>query len=250
MVGRMIKKPIANLGLFFSFAFLAGFILILMLRPFRGLSIISGVSRPGNLIQLFVALMFYLSSRSPKLYWIQPAIFLVIAPLPFISNNDSFYGLAFFVLAVLLLFKIGFFKSLRVPKFIGLLLYLYIIQVITAIITERSLQLALTPVFFVTIFLVILYILYHEEIVIYLKEPKPVLDLKAKKLSEAEYHYLIDLRNGKHLKEIAFDHGVSESTVRNTLARTYKKLGVKDKSELMALTAVHTLKFGEVLHQG
>jgi DNA-binding CsgD family transcriptional regulator len=243
----MIKKPIANLGLFFSFAFLAGFILMTIFLAIRGLPIRSVVINPSNLVQLFVALLFYLSSRSPKLYWIQPAIFLAITPLPFIGNNDSFYGLAFFVLAVLLLFKIGFFNSQRVPKFIGLLLYLYIIQVITAIITERSLQLALTPVFFVTVFLVILYILYHEEIVVYLKEPKPVLDLKAKKLSEAEYHYLMDLRGGKNIKEIAVDHGVSESTVRNTLARVYRKLEVNDKTDLMAMVAVHTLKYGELV---
>ncbi|MFH2115830.1 MAG: LuxR C-terminal-related transcriptional regulator, partial [Spirochaetota bacterium] len=230
----MKRKPVANLGLFFSFAFLAGFILVLTIRPLRGLSIISGISRPTNLAQLLAALLFYLSSRSPKLYWIQPAVFLAIAPLPFIASHDNFYGIAFFVLAVLLLFKIGFFNSRRIPKVIGLVLYLYLVQLGIAMIVGRPFRSALTAVFFVTIFLVILYILYQEEIIIYLKEPKPVLDLKEKRLSETEYLYLIDLQSGKSLKEIAFDHDVSESTVRNTLARVYKKLAVKDKSELMA----------------
>ncbi len=240
-----MKKPIAHLGLFFSIAFCFGFILVVIMRVTRGLSIIEALNSPPNIAQLGVAFMFFLSSKIPRLYWIQPVVLLAITPLPFIGNNDSFYGLAFFVLAVLLLFKIGFFNSLRIPKVIGLLLYLYIVQLITAVIVGRSLQLALTPVFVVTIFLVILYILYHEEIVVYLKEPKPVLDLKGKKLSEAEYLYLMDLRDGRNIKEIAVNHGVSESTIRNTLARVYKKLDVHDKSELMALVAVHTLKYGE-----
>jgi DNA-binding CsgD family transcriptional regulator len=243
-----MKKPVANLGLFFSIAFFCGFILMATMRLSRGLPFLEALFSVTNISQLTVALLFFISSRKPRFYWVQPALFLAISPLPFLGNNDSFYGLAFFVLAVLLLFKLGFFNSMRIPKIISLLMYLYIVQLAAALISDRSLQLAITPVFFVTIFLIVLYILYHEEIVIYLKVPKPVLDLKEKKLSESEYLYLIDLRNGKNLKEIAFDHGVSESTIRNTLARTYKKLGVKDKSELIGLTAIHTLKYGESVH--
>lgn len=243
----MKRKPVANLGLFIAFIFLAGFVLITGLRIIRGVPAASLLTA-YNLSQLLVALLFFLSSRAQRLYWIQPAIFLAIAPVSFIASHDNFYGIAFFVLAVLLLFKIGFFNSRRIPKAIGVLLYLYLAQIALAVIVGRPFRLAFTSVFFVTVFLVVLYILYKEEIIVYLKEPRPVLDLKEKKISEAEYLYLIALRNGKIPKEIAADHGVKESTVRNTLSRVYKKLEVKDKSELMALTAVHTLKFGEKVH--
>ena len=37
---------------------------------------------------------------------------------------------------------------------------------------------------------------------------------------------------GDNVKEISFKYGVSESTVRNSLARAYKKLEINSKSGL------------------
>jgi len=54
--------------------------------------------------------------------------------------------------------------------------------------------------------------------------------------------YIQALDQGISPKEIAAEHKISDSTVRNTLARAYKKLGVKDKSELTSLTAKHMIK--------
>lgn len=193
-------------------------------------------------IQIGAAFLFFISSLSRKLYFIQPVIFLIIAPINFLDSHESFYGLGFFVVAVLLLFKIGFFDRHRVAKLVSLLVYLYGWELFAAFRSGRERGLSLTPVFFVTAFLVYLYILYREQIVVYLKEPKPVLDLKAKGLSATECVYILALDRGKTPKEIAVEYNVSDSTVRNTLSRAYKKLGVKDKVELTSLTAKHTLK--------
>jgi len=239
---REKKNPVREIGLFTSIVFLSGAVLMFILFLLRGWGFRTSISDPYVLIQLGAALVFFISSRSDKLYFIQPIIFLVIAPINFLDSHDSFYGLGFFVIAVLLLFKIGFFQRRRILKMVGLLVYLYGWELFATLRSGRSRGLSLTPVFFVTVFLAYLYILYREKIIVYLKEPKPVLDLKAKGLSETERIYIQALDKGESPKEIAAEHNVSASTVRNTLARAYKKLGVKDKSELTSLTAKHTLK--------
>jgi DNA-binding CsgD family transcriptional regulator len=216
-----------------AFIFVMGYLFVNISTMLRGWS--PTFLEPDQLLQLVIAGLFFLSSRSSKLYWIQPAIFLAVVPLASIGEPKSFYPLGFYILGVLLLFKIGFFKRHRVVKSIAVILYLYIGQVGVALFTGQDYSTHILHVFFVTAFLVILWILYNEEIIVYLKEPKPILDLRASGLSEAEIRYILDLQAGKASKEIAIDSEVSESTVRNTLARAYQKLAVKDKAELLVL---------------
>jgi DNA-binding CsgD family transcriptional regulator len=54
-------------------------------------------------------------------------------------------------------------------------------------------------------------------------------------LSPRESEYVHEIIMGSSPKEIAGAHGVSHSTVRNTLSRAYKKLGVRDCGELLVL---------------
>lgn len=233
--------PVATLGIFSALVFLAGSALIFVIHLYRGQS--PAVAFSLNVSsQLVVALIFFVSSHSKRLYFLQPIIFLVLAPIDILNSHDSIYGLGFFVMATLLLFKIGFFRRRRIVKLAGLLAYLYGWELFAALRSGRDRGLSLTPVFYVTAFLTYLYILYREQIVGYLKEPKPVLDLRARGLSQAACSYIIALDKGKSIKEIATEHDISDSTIRNTLSRAYRKLGVKGKSELLALTARHTLK--------
>lgn len=57
------------------------------------------------------------------------------------------------------------------------------------------------------------------------------LSLDAAALSERERAFAEALLAGRSVKEAAYESGVSESTVRNTLARAYKKLGVADAKD-------------------
>lgn len=83
-----------------------------------------------------------------------------------------------------------------------------------------------------------LYFAFQEKLMVYLKEPRRKVSLKEEALSEAEQAYVkATVLAGRSYKEVAFDFGVSESTVRNTLSRAYKKLGVADHAGLMALAA-------------
>ncbi|HOX14191.1 MAG TPA: helix-turn-helix transcriptional regulator [Spirochaetia bacterium] len=237
-------NPLARIGRFTALVFVAGSLLMFVVWMSRGWGFVKTITHPYIGIQLLVALLFYISSRSPKLYIIQPILLLIQAPINFLDSHDSFYGLGFFVMAVLLLFKIGFFERGRIPKVIGLLVYLYGWELFAAIRAGRHTGLSLTPVFFVTVFLIFLYILYKEQVIVYLKQPKPLLDLQAKGLADTEAAYILALAKGLNVKEIAGKFEVSESTVRNTLARAYKKLGVQDKAELSTFLAEYTLPEG------
>jgi DNA-binding CsgD family transcriptional regulator len=55
---------------------------------------------------------------------------------------------------------------------------------------------------------------------------QPVLSLSGQGLSRVEAAYVRSILQGHSVKETAHEAGVSDSTVRNTLARVYRKLGV------------------------
>ncbi|NLJ47054.1 MAG: helix-turn-helix transcriptional regulator [Treponema sp.] len=238
------SNPLRRIGRFTAGVFLAGAVLWIPIYLLRGMGFTKSFFHPYVLIQLAAATVFYVSTLSKSLNYLQPLVFLTIAPINFLDSHESFYGLGFFVMAILLLFKIGFFDRGRIPKILGLLLYLYGWELFAALRAGRNREYSLTPVFFVTVFLVYLYILYKDQIIVYLKQPKPLLDLKAKGISDSEASYILALARGLNVKEIAGKFEVSESTVRNTLARAYKKLGVQDKAELSTFLADYTLPEG------
>lgn len=65
---------------------------------------------------------------------------------------------------------------------------------------------------------------------------RPVLSLSRRGLTKAESAYVLSILRGQSVKETAHQAGVSESTVRNTLSRVYRKLGVSNMVSLMSLT--------------
>lgn len=73
--------------------------------------------------------------------------------------------------------------------------------------------------------------------VVFVKMARDKLSLSAKGLSATEIAYAMALLSGKNVKEIAFEHDVSESTVRNSLARVYGKLGVSSMFSFMSLAS-------------
>jgi DNA-binding CsgD family transcriptional regulator len=237
-------NPLIRIGRFTALVFVAGALLRFGVLMSRGQGFTQAVSSSYVIIQALVAVFFYVSTLNAKLNIIQPIIFLLIAPINFLDSHDSFYGLGFFMMATLLLFKIGFFEKGRIPKIVGLLVYLYGWELYAALRAGRNTSSPYTAVFFVTAFLLYLYILYKEQIIVYLKQPKPLLDLQAKGIADTEAAYILALAKGLNVKEIAGRFEVSESTVRNTLARAYKKLGVQDKAELSAFLADYTLPEG------
>ena len=150
--------------------FVAGAVLWIPIYLYRGMGLSKSFLHPYVLVQLAAAAIFYVSTLSKPLNYLQPLVFLTIAPINFLDSHESFYGLGFFVMAVLLLFKIGFFERGRIPKILGLLVYLYGWELFAAFKSGRNREYSLSPVFFVTVFLIYLYILYKEKIIVYLKQ--------------------------------------------------------------------------------
>jgi DNA-binding CsgD family transcriptional regulator len=66
-------------------------------------------------------------------------------------------------------------------------------------------------------------------------EERPVIVLSEHGLTRMQTAYVMSLLGGASIKEIACEAGVSDSTVRNTLAKVYKKLGVHNMVGLMQL---------------
>lgn len=187
------------------------------------------------ILQVLIATVFLLSAFIPVLQWSQPVVFLAMTPMTLSTAQDSFYALGAFVIAVLLLFRLGFYETRRGVKLFLSLGYLYAWELFFAIRMGRELIYSLTPIFFITAFLMILYFAYKEKLMVYLKEPKPKLSLDEKGLSPAEKTYVMAVLSGKNHKEIAVDYEVSDSTVRNTISRAYQKLEVSDKAGLAVL---------------
>jgi DNA-binding CsgD family transcriptional regulator len=160
---------------------------------------------------------------------------LALTPIPLLADYRSFYGLGFFIFAIALLFRLGFFQSHRIIKFSASVLYLSIAEALAMLSAHMPILDALPAIFFLFAFLIFFYYMFEEKLMVFLNEPKAKLSLMSKGLSDTESNYIMAIASGKSVKETAFEAGVSESTVRNIIVRGYKKLGVGSRSGLMAL---------------
>ena len=180
------------------------------------------------------AVLFTLSALYESLNWLQPFVLLVMTPLPMLHHASSMFSLGAFIAAEILLYRFGFFERRKFAKFLLSIAYFYLCEILMGITSRASVLEIALPIIFMTIFLGFLMIVYGDKWVVYLKEPKPLLSLSRLKITKKEAEYLRALISGNSIKEIAIDDGVKESTVRNTLARVYKKFNVTDKAALLA----------------
>ena len=178
--------------------------------------------------------LFTLSALYDSLSWLQPLILLVMTPLSMLHDTSSMFSLGAFIAAEILMYRSGYFERRKLVKFALSIAYFYLCEVLMGISSGARILEIISPILFMTLFLAFLMIVYGDKWIVYLKVPKPPLSLAAMKLTKKEAEYLKALLHGRLVKEIAIDGGVKESTVRNTLARVYRKFDVQDKSALMA----------------
>ncbi len=237
-----MDKALRKTGIFFSSVFFAGAVYNLIFRiALRSQSFFEAITSLSCLSIFVVASLFLIGALWSPLKWVQPLIFLLVTPYTIYSDSTSFYGLGFYVIAVALLFRLGFFDSHRVVKLTLCFMYFLLSEVAMFTLEKERLYDSLGAIFFTVVFLVFFYLAFQEKLAVYLKEPKHELSLKEKGLATTERAYTLAFASGKTTKEVAYDFGVSESTVRNTLARSYKKLGVEDKAGLSALAERYRL---------
>ncbi len=222
-------------GILFTIVFALGILVATGTAYLRTRDLMFAISHPYVLIMGASAALLLLSAYVDRLRWLQPILFLATAPLSIITDSRGIYGLGFFIVGVLLLERAGFFLKHRTPKVALVGVYLLAVEIAAAVLSKASPVTALAPTFFIAAFALFLWFLYKDRLVVYFAEPKAKLSLTEKGLSNAERAYVLSAIRGKQQKEVAIDFEVAESTVRNTLARAYHKLGVEDKSGLAAL---------------
>ncbi len=222
-------------GFLFSFIFLCGYVLNIVMSTARNLPWnVVFLSRYQSITLLAITL-FLLSALIDKLRWIQPVLFLILSPISIMPDAESIYGLGFFIMSILMLERAGFFTKYRTIKIVGLIIYLLGMQTISVVFAGEHFNDAMAASFFILAFGVFLWFLYKDRLVVFLREPKPRFSLAARGLSLGERSFVMLTMAGKSQKELAFDFELSESTVRNTLARAYKKLGVEDRIGLAVM---------------
>jgi DNA-binding CsgD family transcriptional regulator len=231
----LVERQLKLTGAFTGIVFLIGGLFTFAIKLASHLGIRASVFNFSVLGCLVIACLFLVSAVWPKLFFIQPLVFFAITPIPIMQAPESFYGLGFFVFAVALLFRLGFFEKHRLIKLIACLAYLLGVEIGAMVIVRHALGDALSASFFILSFLLFFYFMFQDKLMVFLSEPKAKLSLEGKGLSETEIDYILSVISGKSVKETAFDAGVSESTVRNMLARGYAKLGVTNRAGLSAL---------------
>lgn len=236
--------PLKRTGIFFTIAFLISIVLNVVVFQMIGnkASFFEALTNPTIVSTYVFTALLILSTVKERFSFIQPLLFLAVAPVTMIPSPTSIYGIGLFISGVILLYKGGYLERRRSLKLALLILYLYGLLFYAAFGKGHYSTYAFGPLFFTTAFLAFLYMVFKEQVVIYLKEKKPVLSLSQKGLSEAECVYVRAAARGLSPKEMAAEFGVSESTIRNTMSRAYKKLGVTDKAGLAALLASHDLE--------
>ncbi|GAB1454735.1 hypothetical protein MASR2M48_00300 [Spirochaetota bacterium] len=224
-----MNRTLRTTGWIFTGVFLAGYAINVFFILLRDEPLINALLSPIQIFVLGSITLFALSALFDRLNFIQPAVFILSAPFSIIADPQNIYGLGFFIMGILLLERTGALKDKRPLKIIFLGSYLLIIEVISVLLSKRPLADAISPTFYIASFILFLWILYKDKLIIIMKEKKPVLSLSEKSLSIAEKSFVLETLSGKSHKEIASDFELKESTVRNTLARAYKKLDVEDR---------------------
>lgn len=242
-----MEKSLVRTGTFFAIAFALALAYVIVSGLALGKTVLEIITYSGFWICLVLSLAMYASTRVSGLRYFQPLLLVLLTIYNIITTPDPYTSTIFAVAAFILFYLAGFFEKRRVLKFFLLVGFYYGLMVFQAFSSDFGGFFAeetrpkpvrgFGVIIPITIFLLFLVLAFKERLTVYLKEPKPVLSLSGKGLTGVESGYFRGIVGGKSFKEVAVDYEVSESTVRNTMARVYKKLGVLDKTELMLLAA-------------
>lgn len=192
-----------------------------------------------RIVVCFFSLLLLVSAARKSLYWLQPVILLLLVPIPMFAHISSMFSLCFFICAVLLLDTLAFFSKRPILRLSLLVCYYCLCEIVIGILFDAewvvvalSILAAIAVVVFLSTFM--------DDLSIQ-KAIKPSLSLAQLGVSKTEGEYLRALMHGMSIKEIAAESGVTESTVRNTLARVYRKFEVHDKAMLLAKCEKYTI---------
>jgi len=185
------------------------------------------------LIGLF-AVGFLLASIIDDLVWLEPVLLLAFLPIHLSDHITSMYSMCAFIIAIIELYRIDYFKTGGLVKI--LLCFAYYALSIALVGTALGVffvEIAM-PIIFIFLFFLYLLPVFKGKWQIRIARPRQMIHYKELNLTDRETDYLREYLHGAAFKEIAAHHLVSESTVRNTFAHIYHKFNVADKAELLS----------------
>ena len=144
------------------------------------------------------------------------------------------YSFAAFIIAIIELYRIGYFKRSGFFKIaIIFIFYLLSIALVGMALNVFIIEIILTIVFVVLFFLYLMPVFQGKWQIMVVRQREKIRysDLN---LTDRETDFLKACLSGESFKEIAAEHRVSESTVRNTFAHIYHKFNVSDRADLLS----------------
>ncbi|MCK5249706.1 MAG: hypothetical protein KAJ98_07070 [Spirochaetaceae bacterium] len=133
----------------------------------RKIGLLHTVSHPSIFVP-FIAVVLFFSTRQMDhavVRIIHVFCITVVASISIIEGYESFYGLGFMILAVLLSYKYGFLeKGFKWKAGISIIVVLLLIEISVFLSDEKKAGVGIDVILFLIFFLVFVYIIYQEEI--------------------------------------------------------------------------------------
>lgn len=177
---------------------------------------------------------FLFASLYERLLWLEPVLLLAYLPIHLTANISSMYSFAALVIAIIELYRIGYFRHAALAKITIIFAYYILSIVLVGAALEVFVVEIIMSISFALLFFVYLTPVFKSKWQITVLRPRQKIRWSELNLTERETDFLRDGLGGASFKEIAGQHHVSESTVRNTFAHIYHKCGVADRADLLS----------------
>ena len=133
----------------------------------RKIGLLHTLGHPSIYVPLIAAVLFYLTRRLDHAVVRIMHVFciIIVASLAIIDVYESFYGLGFMILAVLLSYKYGYLdKGIKWKAGTSIIVVFLLIEILVFLSDEKKPGVGIDVILFLVFFLVFVYIIYQEEI--------------------------------------------------------------------------------------
>jgi DNA-binding CsgD family transcriptional regulator len=181
------------------------------------------------------ALILLASARYAFLGPAQAVLFFAVCGLQTADTLNPFYGLGFAAIAVLVLFRRGNFSTRGTIKAAGASAVGISLFAIPILLLGKGGMAWLPVSICAAIYTALVFGLARSGELSSLVPKKRVLRLAEYKLLPREIRIVKARLGGRSVKELASDFGLAESTIRNALSFSYRKLNIDGAEDLMTL---------------
>jgi DNA-binding CsgD family transcriptional regulator len=190
----------------------------------------------SKLIILITAVLFLIVFFNPE-YALLFGLAFLLNGLMCIADSAITIGSLFTIAALSIGVKYGFFRRWKVFKLITISILVLASVFIKEWQYPNKTMDNLRELLLHMAFIVILYFMFKKDLANYFRQRTKKSLTITYKLSEKESVYVLGILAGKTSKEIASDNKITETTVRTTLSRAYKKMQISDAKQLVLLTS-------------